>query len=245
MENATSKTVFGFSMKSIKFLSIIPARSGSKGIVGKNTVKLLGKPLLAWSIEASLNAKYISQTIVSSDDKKILDISKKFQAQTLLRPKELANDSSTSQEVVEHCLVSLGEDVKLYDYLVLLQPTSPLRDTKDIDNAIQKLLDSNATALISVFKEDRKILKAFKEDKNGYIQGICNNTYPFTPRQKLPPVYMSNGAIYIVKITEFMKTKQLFSDKTIFYEMSKEKSLDIDTLDDLEEVKRYMEKNKP
>lgn len=243
MADTTSKTVFGFSMKKPRFLSIIPARSGSKGILHKNTVTLLGKPLLAWSIEASLNSKYICKTVVSSDDKKILNISKEFFAQTLLRPEELARDTSTSEEVVEHCIKSLGEDIKLYNYIILLQPTSPLRDAEDIDNAIQKLLNSNATALISVFKEDSKILKAFKEDENGYIQGVSNNIYPFTPRQNLPPVYMSNGAIYIIKIEEFMRTKQLFSDKTILYEMPYEKSLDIDTLDDLQKVKKYMEIN--
>lgn len=229
-------------MSDIKFISLIPARSGSKGIIGKNTVNLLGKPLLAWSIEASLNSKYISKTIVSSDDNNILNIAKQFKADTLMRPKELASDSSTSEAVVEHLLRTLDEEVKLYDYLILLQATSPLRDSNDIDDSIKKLLNSNATALISVFKDESKILKAFKENDDGYIEGISNNEYPFSRRQDLPPVYMSNGAIYIIKIAEFLKTKKLFTDKTTLYEMSKEKSLDIDTLEDLEKIKIYMQK---
>ena len=229
-------------MSDIKFISLIPARSGSKGLIGKNTVNLLGKPLLAWSIEASLNSKYISKTIVSSDDNNILNIAKQFKADTLMRPKELASDSSTSEAVVEHLLRTLDEEVKLYDYLILLQATSPLRDSNDIDDSIKKLLNSNATALISVFKDESKILKAFKENDDGYIEGISNNEYPFSRRQDLPPVYMSNGAIYIIKIAEFLKTKKLFTDKTTLYEMSKEKSLDIDTLEDLEKIKIYMQK---
>ena len=244
MENSTSKAVFGYNMNDIKILSIIPARSGSKGIIEKNIIDLFGKPLLVGSIEASLKSQYVSKTVVSSDSKKILDIASRFKADTLLRPEELAKDTSSSEEVIKHTLQELSNEIKFYDYLVLLQPTSPLRDSKDIDNAFEKLINSDATALISVFQEDNKILKAFKENDNGYLQGISNNKYPFTPRQELPPVYMSNGAIYIIKITEFLKNDKLFTDKTVFYEMPKERSLDIDTIEDMEKIKSYMETTK-
>lgn len=228
-------------MNDLKILSIIPARVGSKGIANKNIIDLYGKPLIAWSIEASLYSKYISKTVVSSDGDAILKIAKKFGAEIIKRPDDLAQDSSSSEEVIEHVLQTLGDEIKNFEYLILLQPTSPLRDHNDIDNAFEILLNSEAEALISVYEEDNKILKAFKENSDGYIEGIANNEYPFTPRQELPSVYMSNGAIYIVKISQFLKTKKLFCKKTIAYKMSKEKSLDIDTNNDLEKVKLYME----
>ena len=133
------------------------------------------------------------------------------------------------------------KDLGNYSYLVLLQPTSPLRDEKDIDEAISKLIqEKDATALISVKEIDNKILKAFKINNNGYLEGISNNKYPFMRRQDLPKVFMPNGAIYIISINEFLKTKRLFSDNAISYLMNEEKSLDIDTIDDFEKIKNYI-----
>jgi CMP-N,N'-diacetyllegionaminic acid synthase len=228
-------------MNTVKVLSIIPARAGSKGIANKNIIDLYGKPLLVWSIEASLNSKYISKTVVSSNGDAILKIAEEFGAEMIKRPQNLAQDASSSEAVIEHMLQTLGDDLDAFEYLILLQPTSPLRDHNDIDNAFEMLLNSDADALISVYEEDNKILKAFKENSDGYIEGIANNEYPFMPRQELPSVYMSNGAIYIIKISEFLKSKKLFCEKTIAYTMSKEKSLDIDTREDLEKAKLYME----
>lgn len=223
----------------MKIVSIIPARGGSKGLPGKNIIDLAGKPLIAWTIEASLKSKYITKTIVSSDDNNILEISKKFGAVTIKRPDELALDTTPSEPVIEHILKSL-KNVEHYNYLVLLQPTSPLRNEKDIDKAIELLIEKNASALISTKLIDNKILKAFKNNESGYIEGISNNIYPFMRRQDLPNVFMPNGAIYIVSVKDFLKTKRLFTDKTISFEMSEEKSFDIDTKEDLKKIKKYM-----
>lgn len=223
----------------MKIISIIPARGGSKGLPGKNIIDLAGKPLIAWTIEASLKSKYISKTIVSSDDNKILEVSAQFGSEILKRPNELALDTTPSEPVIEHVLNSI-DDIEEYDYLILLQPTSPLRDEKDIDNAIELLKEKNATALISTKQIDNKILKAFKNDKNGYLKGISNNEYPFMRRQDLPNVFMPNGAIYIVSVNDFLKTKKLFADKTISFEMSEEKSFDVDTIDDLELINKVL-----
>lgn len=200
-------------MNTVKVLSIIPARAGSKGIANKNIIDLYSKPLLVWSIEASLNSKYISKTVVSSNGDAILKIAEEFGAETIKRPQNLAQDASSSEAVIEHVLQTLGDDLDAFEYLILLQPTSPLRDHNDINNAFDVLLNSEAEALISVYEEDNKILKAFKENSDGYIEGIANNEYPFMPRQELPSVYMSNGAIYIIKISEFLKTKNCFVRK--------------------------------
>lgn len=223
----------------MKIISIIPARGGSKGLPGKNIIDLAGKPLIAWTIEASLKSKYITKTIVSSDNNNIIEISKKFGAETIKRPDELALDTTHSEPVIEHALKNI-ENIEQYDYLILLQPTSPLRDEKDIDGAIEFLIEKKASALISTKLIDNRILKTFKNNGNGYLEGIANNNYPFMRRQDLPNVYMPNGAIYIVSLKEFLKTKKLFTDKTISFEMSEEKSFDIDTLEDLKKIKKYM-----
>ena len=122
-----------------KILSIIPARGGSKGLPRKNIIDLNGKPLIGWTIGASLKSKYITDTIVSSDDEEILNISQQYGANVLKRPKELATDIASSESVVLHTIKELKKQDKIYDYIVLLQPTSPLRDEKDIDKAFEML----------------------------------------------------------------------------------------------------------
>ena len=223
-----------------KILSIIPARGGSKGLPRKNIIDLAGKPLIAWTIEASLNSEYISKTIVSSDDDEILNISKKYNADIIKRPDELALDTTAIEPVIKHVVEELKIENLEYDYLVLLQPTSPLRYAKDIDNAFDMLFKNNATALISVCEIDNKILKAFKQNKDTFIEGISNNKYPFMRRQDLPKIYLSNGSIYIIKIDEFLINNSFHTNKTISYIMNEIKSIDIDTQGDLENVRNYL-----
>lgn len=220
-----------------KILAIIPARGGSKGLSGKNIIDLAGKPLIAWTIEASLGSRYITKTIVSSDSDEILEVAKRFGSDILKRPDEFATDTSSSEVVVKHALESIKEK---FDYVVLLQPTSPLRDINDIDGAFEKLFSLDATALISVCEYDNKILKAFKENELGYIEGISNNKYPFMRRQDLPKTYMSNGAIYIIKVDDFLRNNSFFTNKTISFIMDEVKSMDIDVRDDLNKVERFI-----
>lgn len=219
----------------MKIISIIPARGGSKGIPKKNIIDLNGKPLIAYTIEASLKSKFITKTIVSSDSDEILEISKKYGADVLKRQIELALDTTASEPVITHVLKNI-ENIDEYEYLILLQPTSPLRDERDIDEAFEKLLNSNADGLISTKVIDNKILKAFLDDENGYLKGVSNNSFPFMRRQDLPKVYMPNGAIYIIKIKDFLKEEKLFTEKIISFEMSEEKSLDVDTFDDIKNI---------
>ena len=223
-------------MREKKILALIPARGRSKGLKGKNVANLAKKPLIVWSIEAALGSRFISKTLVSSDDEEILSIAQKHAVQTLKRPNELALDDTPSEAVILHTLRTLEKENECYDYLILLQPTSPLRKSEDIDAAFTQLFESDANGVISVYKEEKKILKAFMKNEEGYIQGVSNNKFPFMPRQKLPDVYMSNGAIYIIKVAEFLQNEKLLTQKTIVYEMSKESSLDIDTQADLDKA---------
>jgi len=226
----------------MKILSIIPARGGSKGLPKKNILDLAGKPLIAWTIEASLSSKYITKTIVSSDDKEILDISKQYGAAIVERPDGLSSDVATSESVAEHAINYLESMGEIFDIVIFLQPTSPLRGSKDIDSAFKTMFDSCATAVISTCEFDNKILKTFIENSNGFLEGSSKNKYPFVRRQDLPLVYMPNGAIYIVSIESFKKVNSFLTSKTVNYIMPEDRSIDIDSQDDLIEIQKILVK---
>ncbi len=228
-----------------KILGIIPARGGSKGIPRKNIIKVAGKPLMAWAIDAAKNSKYINRVVVSSEDKEILSIAQKHGAEAIKRPSHLATDNASFEPLIFQVMEYLKKkDGYIPDILVYLQPTSPLRDVSDIDQAIQKLLDGKAQAIISVYELEKKYLKTFITDKNGRLKGAVNDRYPFMNRQKLPNVYMPNGAIYVITRKTFIKTGQLFSDKTLPFVMSLEKSFDLDTMEDLKKLKKIFTQKK-
>ncbi|MFK5889298.1 MAG: acylneuraminate cytidylyltransferase family protein [Flavobacteriaceae bacterium] len=228
-------------MGDLKILAIIPARGGSKGIPDKNIKDLAGKPLIAWTIEAALKSTYITKTMVSSDSDTILEISKKYGAETVKRPTYLADDATRSEPVISHVLEQLKEGS--FEYVILLQPTSPLRTATDIDKAVQTLLNSDGTALISVYQPQHHPLKAFKTNDKGFLKGLVNDEYPFTPRQELPKTFYPNGAIYMVETKLFLKTGKLFTDKTRVFEMPIDKSFDLDTEADFINLVNTLTKN--
>lgn len=217
-------------------LAIIPARAGSKGIKNKNLALLCEKPLLHWSIKAAKEAKCIDKIVLSSDGDEILEYAKSQGIDTLKRPLSLALDDSKSQDVVLHVL----ESYKNYDDFILLQPTSPFRTKEHIDNAFNHFKKTKANALISVLEYDNKILKAFILNDKGELRGICDDSFPFMPRQKLPQTFMSNGAIYIVKVNIFLKNPSFLQDKTTYFIMDKQSSMDIDNPSDLKLADKIM-----
>ncbi len=223
----------------MKVVAIIPARSGSKGIPNKNLKDVGGKPLISWSIEAAIESKFINKIVVTSDGDAILKASSKYEEVTLVkRPDELAQDQTPTAPVVTHALETLGINQDTFDYLVVLQPTSPLRTAEDIDLAFEVISTSKANCLISVVEPEHHPLKSFKANENGYLEGLVNNEYPFTPRQELPKVFQPNGAIYIIKTSEFLQRKTFFTEETIAFEMSPEKSIDVDTVEDIKKIER-------
>lgn len=230
--------------KVLKVLSIIPARGGSKSIPHKNIIDINGRPLIVWTIKSSLKSKYVNATIVSSDDKEILRISKKAGARIIVRPKRYSQDDSTIVPVIKDCIKQLFDLGEEFDVIVLLQPTSPLRNHKDIDKAFNIFFKSNAKSLISVYEPEKSPYKSFKTDKNGYLEGLINNNTPFMNRQDLPKTFYPNGAIYIIYIKDFIKNNSLFSSKTIPYLMSEERSIDIDSMDDIKKIKKVMKLKK-
>jgi CMP-N-acetylneuraminic acid synthetase len=216
-----------------KVLAIIPARGGSKLLPRKNLKQLGGKPLIVWTIEAALKSRYITKIVVSTDDDEISNLSKKSGVSVIKRPKNLASDTSTSESVILHTLDFLNSDDLVFDIVILLQPTSPFRSTLDIDNAYEMMINSRAKSLISVNQTDNKFLKSFIKTPLGYLEGVSKGKYAFMRRQDLPVIFLSNGAIYIIYVNDFLKTKSLFTDKTIEFIMNKEHSIDIDSHDDI------------
>ena len=207
------------------FLAIIPARGGSKRLPRKNILDLCGKPLISYSIEAGLKSKYISKVIVSSDDEKILQISQKFGADIIKRPDYLATDTSSTFDVLEHTINSLEK----YDYIVLLQPTSPLRNEKHIDEAIALLNEKDANAVISVCETEHSPLWCNTLDEELNMSNFLPKEVLNKRSQDLPKYYRINGAIYICKTEELLKNKGFFlKDKVFAYIMDKKDSVDID-----------------
>ena len=225
----------------MRILAVIPARGGSKGIPGKNIISVGGIPLIVWTIEAALSSTVITKTMVSSDDDEILEIAKRYGAETLKRPDVLASDTAGSEGLVLHALEVEREQGNVYDYVMLLQPTSPLRTAEDIDAALTQLKNSHVKALISVYTPEHTPYKAFKLNSKGMLEGLVDNKTPFMRRQDLPQTFMPNGAIYLVEVAHFEKKKSFFCEEsTIAYEMSREKSLDIDTMEDLKKVETVL-----
>lgn len=207
------------------FLAIIPARGGSKRLPRKNVLDLYGKPLIAYSIEAALKSKYISKVVVSSDDEEILNIAKEYKADFIKRPNELASDTATTFDTLKHTL----ENVEKYDYVVLLQPTSPLRTEKHINEAIELLEEKNADAIISVCEMEHSPLWSNTLDENLDMSNFLKDEVLNKRSQDLPKYYRLNGAIYICKIEELLKNKGFFVKENIYaYKMDRKHSVDID-----------------
>jgi CMP-N,N'-diacetyllegionaminic acid synthase len=207
------------------FLAIIPARGGSKRLPRKNILDLCGKPLIAYSIEAGLKSKYIDKVIVSSDDDEILTISKKYSAKTILRPEELANDTATTFDAIKHTI----DNFEKYDYIVLLQPTSPLRNEKHIDEAIELLESKNADAVVSVCEMDHSPLWSNVLPEDGNMNNFLRDEILNKCSQDLEKYYRLNGAIYICKTDKLLENKGFFFKENIFaYKMNRKNSIDID-----------------
>lgn len=207
------------------FLAIIPARGGSKRLPRKNVLDLCGKPLIAWSIEAGLNSKYIDKVVVSSDDDEILEISKKFGAETIKRPDELASDTATTFDAIKHTI----DNLEKYDYIVLLQPTSPLRNEKHTDEAIELLENKNADAVVSVCEMDHSPLWSNTLPQDGKMNNFLRDEVLNKRSQDLEKYYRLNGAIYICQLDKLLENRGFFLKNNIFaYTMDRKSSIDID-----------------
>jgi N-acylneuraminate cytidylyltransferase/CMP-N,N'-diacetyllegionaminic acid synthase len=225
------------------FLAIIPARGGSKGLPGKNIKELCGKPLIAWSIEAGLKSNYLDETMVTTDYQNILDISKQYGASVpFLRPDELANDTATSFDAINHTIEFYKNELnKEFDYIVLLEPTSPLRESSDIDKAIEVLMDSDADSIVGICRtEDQNPAFLVLKNEKSFISGYENKEMRVLRRQDINDVYFFEGTIYISKTDALLDKKTFYHENTIGYEVPKYKSLEIDDMEDFIMVEAIM-----
>lgn len=212
-----------------KFIAIIPARGGSKGIPKKNIALLNGKPLIYYTIKAAIDCPYISKCLVSTDCNNISNVSKNFGAEIIERPTNISHDHASTEAVIEHAISHIQEN-HAHTYIVLMQPTSPLRDKLYLTECIEKFIQSGCRSAVSVCLAEHhpfhmlKITDSCLEPiKHEYIK----------PRQLLPEFYRINGAIYITNISDFLKSKSIYNTPTMPYIMDQKYSIDIDTHFDL------------
>jgi len=231
-------------MNDLKILAIIPARGGSKGLPRKNIKPLLGKPLIAWTIEQAKNSKYIDMVVVSTEDKEIAEISKKYGAEVIERPEELARDDSPTFDAIIHVLDYFQNKKELFDIVVILEPTSPLRKDNDIDNAIKLFIKNidKADSLISVGEVHLENPYIMKKIEDGYVKPFIKSEQSIYQRQQLPKVYFPYGVIYLSKIEEFKKYKTVYQERTIPYFIERWQNYEIDDLYDfiaIESILKY------
>ena len=223
--------------KGKNILGLIPARGGSKGLPRKNIKPLLGKPLIAWTIEQALASKYLDRVVVSTDDKEIAEISKKYGAEIpFIRPKELAEDNAKGIDVVLHAIDWLmkNDRRKQYDLIMLLQPTSPLRKTEDIDKAIELLFLKEVKAIVSVCEVEHHPLWANTLPKDRCMKNFIRQEIMDKNRQELPLFYRLNGAIYLAYCNYIKQCKSFIGKETFAYIMPKSRSADVDNKIDFE-----------
>ncbi len=211
-----------------KVLAVIPARKGSKGLPGKNIKILIDKPLIAWSIEQAKASKYIEEVFVSTDCEEIAAISRSYGASVpFLRPSHLAKDDSTTADVLINMIENLREQGLIYDYIILLEPTSPLRSTEDINNAFEQLLKSKAKSIVGVSKvESQHPLFCVKVDEDNYLHSDHN--FKIFRRQEISEMYFFEGSVYISEVQYFLDKKSFYHTQTIAYKVPKWKSFEID-----------------
>lgn len=224
--------------KGKKILALIPARGGSKGLPRKNIKPLLGKPLIAWTIEQAKASKYVDKVVVSTDDEEIAKVAVKYGAEVpFLRPKELARDESPTIGVILHALEFFSDSGEKFDLLALLEPTSPLRDSEDIDKCIISLVDrEDAESIVSICKlegthpEFNVII-----DDSGFIRKALDKSSKFNVlrRQELRDIFFFEGSIYISNVSSLLKRKTFYHDRTLGYIVPRWKSLEIDEFCDL------------
>lgn len=217
----------------MKILAIIPARGGSKRLPHKNILPLGGKPLIAWTIEAALKSIYITDVIVSTDNKEIASISQKYGAKVpFIRPSDISNDVATSIDVVKHAVNYQKECFcKEYDTIILLQPTSPLRRVEDIDSAIEEMMKRNADSIISMCECEHPPVWSNILPNDFSLTNFDQVEYLNVRSQDIPTFYRYNGAIYLSNINRLVRENQFnFDTKSFAYIMPQDRSIDIDSL---------------
>jgi CMP-N,N'-diacetyllegionaminic acid synthase len=218
------------------FICLIPARGGSKGILNKNIISLDGKPLISYVIETSIKSGIFDRIIVTTDSKRIAEISKQYGAEVpFMRPKELSTDKSLVEDTMVQALKYLEINDKRYDYVCLIQPTSPLVLPEDIQNSFNILISKKADMVVSVGESPINVRWARSLPEDMSMKVFSNNVCG-TNKQCFENVHYLNGAIYMGKWDIFYNKKDYYRQNSYAYVMPYERSIDIDNLLDLKIV---------
>lgn len=214
------------------FLAIIPARGGSKRLPKKNILDLAGKPLISWSISAAIKSKYIDKVMVTTDSDEIMEVARKYGAEVpFKRPDYLSNDTAIRPDVIKHTIdFYQNENQENFDYIIFLQPTSPLRNETHIDKAIEYMFEKNADAIVSVCEVEHPVQWSGVLPDNKDMSDFLNEIDIKSRSQDFPSYFRLNGAIFICDSYKFMESGCMFLKENIFaYVMSQDISIDIDT----------------
>lgn len=218
-----------------KTLAFIPARAGSKGVKDKNIKELAGKPLIAYTIEGAAKSNIFEDIIVSTDSTKIAEVARLYGANVpFLRPKELALDDSPTMDAIFHCLDYMINNGKKYDIIMLLQPTSPLRQWYHIKEAYELFNEKQADFVISLCECEHSPLWTNTIDEDLRMDNFIRQEIKNVRRQDLATYYRLNGAVYVAKVDKLLEEKSFFGRNSYAYIMNKYSSVDIDSIEDFE-----------
>lgn len=229
----------------MKILAIIPARGGSKGIPGKNTKLLNGKPLMSYTSEIALQSRYLTEVIVSTEDKQIVEVAERLGIKVpFVRPMALAEDHTPTLDVIIHALQWFEKQTIFFDAVCLLQVTSPFRTVDFLDKAIVKFIESGCDSLVSVQKVPHEYNPhwTFEVNAEGNLKIATGETEIISRRQELPPAYHRDGSIYITKTEVLLNGHSLYGKSTAFIESEPDFYVNIDTMKDWEKAEEMIQK---
>ncbi len=216
-----------------KILGIIPARKGSKGLKEKNSRLFCGRPLIEYSIDAGKYSKYIDHLILSSDCETCINIAKKTGVEVpFKRPKKLSGDQTTSIDVIGHAISFLAKKNKNYDYVVLIEPTSPLRTFEDIDRALEIMISKKKKSIVSLAKAEDQHPSFMFNIRKGLVKPYSNKKFKVLRRQEVDEAFYLEGSVYISEIEELLKSKTFCGEGTLGFIVPKWKALEIDDIYD-------------
>ncbi|MEE2746384.1 MAG: acylneuraminate cytidylyltransferase family protein [Pseudomonadota bacterium] len=223
---------------SLKVLAIVPARGGSKGLPKKNLRPLCGRPLINWSIDTALACEEIDVVVVSTDDTQIAAVAAAAGAEVpFLRPPDLANDTASSIDVVLHALDFLERNKRFFDVVLLLEPTSPLREVGDIQTALQRIADMEASAVVSVCRaESAHPAFMFRIIEHDRLDPFLSLTPTGVRRQEIDPLFYLEGTLYASTVASLREQRSFYHEGTMAYEVAKWKALEIDDIWDFEMI---------